>query len=350
MKPVARLSIFNSRTLKEMPKPTPALWLALAILAAVRVAMFFSSDVLLFSPQDEQRYYAFRNDARYLEDGRPQPRALVLGTSRLTALDSEYVSEPLRLARGEVLNYSVPSLTFWHIRKFLERNPDVTENVDVLIVDLLPFQLSQGDIFSHEAPYFVEQSTMADMWSTGSPRSVFIKAADTVWPAWSERRRVPEWIATAHAALGDDEHRRSAFLHYQKPFRAIQKRRQAVGLSAIQAYTSDELSPVQLRALHAIPELLPEDATLVLMWIPVSGPYRRELNGMGAAGHNYRNFKKSIMEFRSPKVHQVWVESPEAIGIRSGEFLDEVHFGEAGMARIGAFLESQLVEIRGNEP
>ncbi len=346
---MARLSIFNSNTLTTVPKPATALRAAVLGLIVVRLVMYLADDVLLFSPQDEQRYYAFRNDARYADDDRPQPTGLILGTSRFTVLDSGYVARPLNLDEKDVLNYSVPSLTFWHVKRFLERNPTITKNLDLVIIDLLPFQLAEGDIFSHEAPYYVGESTYADAFATKSPRTIFIKAADTAWPAWSQRRRVPEWIATARIAFSNDATRRSAFLHYQKPFRAMQKRKQAVGMTAMHAYTSERISPVQTRALRALPKLLPKNATLVLIWLPVGEAYRKELMGAGSAGEMYRDFKRDVLSFDDPKVRTIWVESPDEMGLLPSEYIDEVHFGEKGMAKAGMFLERQLASIHGGK-
>ena len=345
MKPVARLSIFNFRTLKETPKPTAALCAAVLGLLIIRIIMFIGEDILMFSPQDEQRYYAFRNDARYIEDAYPKPQALIMGTSRLTVLDPGYIARPLHLDDSEILNYAVPGLTFWHVKTFFERNAEITQNLELVVIDMLPFQLSEGKIFSQEDPYFIGFSSVSDAWSSGSFRSIFIKGANSIWPAWSQRRRIPEWIATGKTAFTSPDTRREAFLNYVKPFRVIQKRQQAIGMAAIKTYSSERVSPVQIEALKALPDLLPDDATLVLIWLPVNEVYEKELQGNGETGESYREFKSEVTRFHHPKLHQIWVESPDTIGLVPSEFLDEVHYGERGMAKVGAFIEKRLTML-----
>ena len=340
-------SIFSFDTLTEIPVPGRSCWLALGVLALIRVGFYFFSDFMLFVPQDAGRYYALRNDARYLNGSLERPEAIVLGTSRLTGLKSEYLAEGLGISEDRILNYAVPGFTFWHAKTFFERHPALLDDCRVVVIDLLPFQLYHGDVFSEEAGYFSGLLDFGDKAKLSSGRIKAIHYMDSIVPAWSERRRVREWRMGVRMLSMAPEERRDAFLNYVQPLGMEDLQKQAIGDDALAAYSPNVLSKVQVDALMELPEMLPSDCNLILMWLPVEEEYRESLENSGAAGVEYRKYKGLIESVEHPRLKVLWIEDDSVIGLEQGDFMDLVHYTEPGMEKLGAFLLELLPGVQG---
>ncbi len=223
-----------------------------------------------------------------------------------------------------------------------------------MVIDLLPYQLFRGPLFTEEDELFLRLATVEERRLVESPVKRLKAFADLVYPAWSERHNPSEWLVGLRMLPMTPEERYGAFRD------AISRGSDAIGLrrdlhEAPAAATPElgrgyapppEVSAVQARSFEALRARLPEGCTLVLAWLPVRPDFARALVEDPEMGSSYRTFKAFVEEVEGPNVVKLWLDNREGEHFGEEDFTDVVHFSPSGSEKVTRLLGSALSERR----
>ncbi|MBI4557227.1 MAG: hypothetical protein HY706_06560 [Candidatus Hydrogenedentes bacterium] len=333
-------SIFSSDTLLERPRITRAGALALGLCLMVRILVAFNKDRLATLPADTAHYLYMGNEARYRVAEQRSPKILVLGTSRLAALNAGAFAGMLGWEPGEVGNYSMIGNTFWRSRLFLRRNPEAWSEARVVWLDLVPYQLYVCPTFTEADDVFLAMSTWRERGSVRDPGKRWLALADGFYPAWSGRHTVDAWSVGVQQLFLSEPERYHSF-HEAVQDRHLRFRglgpplRPVAGWESVRGYVPDPvMSRVEANALAELISGLPANCTLLLTWLPVRSDFAEMLDKDPRARDGYRHFKENILRMARPRALVVWFEDQASLGFADEDFTDPVHFTETGMAKL----------------
>ncbi|GMV94406.1 MAG: hypothetical protein AMXMBFR82_41840 [Candidatus Hydrogenedentota bacterium] len=338
-----RSSIFSSKTLESWPRLTAPAWGALAIFVAARLALLTEPDAFLTVAELESQHQYMTVEALHRLSDKPAPRVIVAGTSRFGALPTDCLAKQLGCAPDEIANYSRAGNTFWRMLAFFRRNPSAMEDLDLLLIDLLPFQLYRGPIFTETDPLFLALANAKDRSRIDSMSTRIEAWADLAVPYVTQRRRVVGWCdAFSRLAQGGTA-----------PYEAFQMTPVPEGQSDPWLERSGEnLTPemmatyapgivqsaVQAGALEELRALLPERARLVLVWPPVREDF---LENLSHPGRGYFEMK-TFLENNAPGCEVIWIESPSEWNLTRNDYVDVVHYTPSGFEKVCAHLGGTL--------
>ncbi|MCL4694566.1 MAG: hypothetical protein KJ060_18905 [Candidatus Hydrogenedentes bacterium] len=338
-----RSSIFSSKTLESWPRLTAPAWGALAIFVAARLALLTEPDAFLTVAELESQHQYMTVEALHRLSDNPTPRVIVAGTSRFGALPTDCMAEHLGCAPEEIANYSRAGNTFWRVLAFFRRNPSAMENLDLLIIDLLPFQLYRGPIFGESDPLFISLTTREERARIASTATRAEAWVDDAIPYMTQRRRVMGWWdAFTRLAQGGTA---PYLAFHETPLPAGQPdpwlERHDADLTSemMNAYApGTDQSAVQVGALAELRALLPERARIALVWPPVREDFLENLSHPGRGYYEMKTF----LENNAPGCEVIWIESPSEWSLTEDDFVDVVHFTPGGFEKVCTHMGNAL--------
>lgn len=328
-------SIFSFDTLEVRPKVSTPVWVALAIVAAARVALLAQPDAFLTVAElgAQQQYMAV--EALHRLSDNPSPEVIIAGTSRLGALPPSCIAEAMGIPARQVANYSCAGNTFWRVLAFLRRNPDAAANLNVLVFDVLPFQLHRGPIVSESDPLFLALATDEERARIETPGDQLIAWSDRILPYRSERRRIIGWWERFSRLAGDE---RAAYEAYRAAPRfgtapdppGARLEFQKTAKETMRALAPQtRIAEMQVEALAELRALLPERTRLVLVWLPVRDDFRDYLE---TPEHGFAGLKSKLKSIE-PGADLIWVDRAADWDMTGDDFTDIVHYTESGLEK-----------------
>lgn len=338
-------------TLTALPRPAKAVVLAVFLCATARVAFLVWPDAFLTIPESETLQLYLFNEARFRTGQTPSPRVLIMGTSRLGILPPERIAPAAGCAETEVANYALAGNSFWRTLVFFRRNPELLAHARVIILDLLPFQLYQSRIFSENDEVFLRMSTLDERQRVREAGNRTIALADLVFPVWSERHLPGGWLTGVMQLPLAPEQRYHAFMQSAAAVRGYQEALEHGGDAgktekAMRGYAPEpKVSNVQVRALEDLLQMIPEQCTLYLVWLPVRADFTAMLEEDAQAKASYDAFRAFIKTVHAPRVRVEWCDPAATPEFTGGDFTDIVHYSEQGIVKTAALL-SRLIQQR----
>jgi hypothetical protein len=332
-------SIFSFETLAGLPRFSRAAWLALGLSVAARAAIYLASEAFFLIPENDfDKLYLINEAAHRLSEG-PRPKVVVMGTSRLGILPGDRLGKELGVEPEEVANYSLAGNSFWRTLAFFRRNPEVLEEARVVVLDLLPYQLYVGRLFTEEDELFLRLATLEERSRVRSPLLRAKAFADLAFPVWSERHNPEGWRRGLRLATVEPLERYRLFLEAASQSAAsVDLRREVQEMEAATdprrgaGYAPPpRVSEVQVEALRELADLLPDDCRLLLAWLPVRQDFAAALRSDPVMGASYRTFKEFLGEFRHPRARLIWLDNAEGEYLPSEAFTDVVHYTPDGI-------------------
>lgn len=345
-------------TLREWPRPGRALWIAAATLLAFR---------LLLIPLDEERLYLDGREGsrsylvaeqRYRVRGPHSPEVVVLGTSRL--LDLEVGTLHTFGVDRPTLLLSQPGNTFLDVELLLRRNPDLVARCRLFVVDTVPTMLRVDPYeMDRKLLRFASLAERARMPGLERLRGL----ADAVLPVFSERHSLAQWIdalglwtLSAEERLAETEGRWRRTIDRQRNRAALRRLAGGVGYNA---YTLEFVAPRgeggrfherQLEALDHVLDALPEGCEPLFLFLPFRPSLREAIESDPERSRRWAEFRNYARYLQLEGVSYSWNESAPALGLRSDDYEDGIHFTELGNHKVGRLLAGVILRRLGRAP
>ena len=352
-----RSSIFSFSTLSGVPRiPAPA-WLALGLFAAVRLVLLCSSDAFLPIPESELQQLYVTNELRYRAEDSPHPRIIVAGTSRLGILPADGIARSVGCEPDDVANYALSGNTFWRTLVFFRRNPGILRDADVVVFDLLPFQLHQSELTAGADELVLRMATLDERLRLPAWKDRGAALADVVIPLWSERHSAAGWFSGFRLLDADAQQRFDGFVQLAHEARAYREelrteRPRSIDLDAAMEYyaPASAMSPLEVHAVQDLIDVIPDTCTLLFVWLPVYPPFAGRLEQTPPEQSCYEAFKSFMLEVEHPRVKVLWASNaevsaanPEA-AFTEDDFTDIVHYTDSGIGKVCGLLVSAIQE------
>ncbi len=342
-----RSSIFSFDTLEARPRLTAPVWGALAILAVTRLALLTRPDAFLTVAElgSQEQYVGVEANHRLAAN--PAPRVIIAGTSRLSGLPMDCLATELGIPEDALANYSRAGNTFWRVLAFLRRNPDALENLELLVLDVLPFQYYQGPLFAETDPLFLALATVEERMRVKKTSDQLLVWSDTLYPWVSERRRIIGWWDGFSRLAGTPEAAYEAYFSTPRRNQVVIGTRVRRSAERTKAYMmrsyapGDQPSSIQTGALEELQALLPENTRLVLTWLPVREDFQQHLQ---APEHGYAMLHEGLQS-HAPHAELIWAPQGAQWGMGEDDFTDVVHFSESGFQKVCHALGDTLAPL-----
>jgi hypothetical protein len=328
----------------------------IALLIVARIALWSVSDALITIPEGQMHSLYINNEALVHLRPAQSPKVIVAGSSRLGVVAGEVLAPHLPgVAADEVANYSLAGNTFWRTLAFFRRQPQVLENAEHVVIDLLPQQLYISPIFNEDDELFLRLATFEERFRVTGLVKRGKAYADAVFPVWSERHSVSGWLfglrqiprgvteryEASVAALGETADWRARLLEDD--------------IGAAEAVRMDGYAPppmvsrVQVMAIHELLDVLPERCRLHLVWMPVREDYTSWLRDDVDGRTSLTVFRELIEELDDARVNVVWHGDASAEGLTGDDYMDIVHFTESGRDKACALLAADILKGEGGD-
>jgi hypothetical protein len=334
-----RSSIFSSDTLQGLPRPTAAAVLTVVVLVAARMALLAWSDALFTVSESSTQDNFLHAEARYITSRVHQPVVVFMGTSRFVRMPAKQFARRLGLPENSVGNFSIFGNNFWATHTFFRRNPNVLDHTELVVMDIMPFQLFVCQPFPENDDLFLTLSTAEERLRVRYADRRLLALADLfVFPAWSERRIPGTWANGLRQLSKDRTARYASFLEdmnreISNQFRTGPKVRPTP--EQLEAWTlalARRLAPlpvvseVQTHAFRDLLDGLPTGCRLFLFWVPVRSDYAALMQSDPVCSESFRVFADFIRSIDDPRVTVVWHLETGEMGLADSDYLDVVHF------------------------
>lgn len=325
------------------------MWLAVLLLLLLRGALELlpESHLLAADSVRIRDFWRVERGIRDREDARP--RVLLAGSSRVLSMKEKHHALALGLPRSAVVHASKLGNGWWDTLTLLRRNPQLLEELELLVMDVYPAQERISERFTENDLLFLRQARVPERWRVRDPADRAVAFVDLALPIWSERLRVTEWLLVLRSLAAREP------LEIPPVPEMLRLRdllgevtpEERVRLQVEFLFPDTPRSEVEIFALRELADLLPDRAHLLLVWLPFRKDFRRivsEDDGMRRTGESFR---ATLEGFDHPQVETVWIEDQEEIGLVDREYLpDGAHFtppGNAKVLRALARIERQFV-------
>jgi len=287
------------------------------------------------------------SDADYLTSGSPSPRMLIAGSSRLIPQDHVAVAKEALLSPDQVLNVSSPGATFFYVDTFLKRHPEVTKDLQLLVIDVMPSQIMFGNHFKESAAFFLRNASAAQRIRVREFDNRVKAIMDLCLPTWSRSQTPHGWakgirrIDMDAGEVKEDILSRSRFEmpRWRKMMAMMDRVRKKEGAAQnrtrIMLYPKPDISRNQMDALHNIINRVPDDCRIALVWLPLVAESQSKINigpNTSASQKALTTFLESIVD---SKLHVYRYLHSNELGLGESHYtLDGVHFTPDGSALV----------------
>ncbi len=329
----------NSRTLESIPMLTRTGFFAVVLFFGVRIIFFLIPDPLYPLASDSFQSVEMDSESRFRSHAY-RPRVLFMGTSRLMGVSSAQVARQLGLSSDVCSNLSREGVNFFRIHSFLKRNPEVLENLEILVVDIVPAQL-YSTVWSDESGVgFLRYGSFAEKIRSRGIHGKMLVIADTIVSFRSNRYAPHEWRIGLFGTYDE----KLAFNNYQ---RLAWAREVMGGLGKLDMHDimtlvlGDEFPnpipfPAQGYALREILDRLPAHTEVLL----VRWPYRDDARAiiestdeLRESDRSYRDYAETIAKERQ-NVTVEWYDRASDMGLKFKDYNgDGAHFSRSGLLK-----------------
>jgi uncharacterized protein YutD len=319
-----------------------------AILAIVRTILVFNPDPLYPLAAESDDIFAITWEQSYRTTMK-EPVILIAGSSRIQRIAPSKFARDLNIDAQDISNLSRPANTFFDIQAFIHRNPDVLNQCELIIIDLLPLQLYENKYFTESDASFLRYATLEQKSRIDDFWTRLLSFGDTIFPFHSLRYRIDEW--------------RIAFQYTDKQKLAYNKIRLDDAVSVltegpdewgedrkIHKVLNAEFPPadhldVQAHALYEIFEAVSDGANVLM----VRPPYRKDIENIILTNTRYREsnkqFKSFIDSIDEENVYTFWMESPEEYNLTDDDYNEDgAHLSPTGVRKFSQHLVTFIQE------
>jgi hypothetical protein len=344
-----RSSIFSFNTLKGTPRPSASLWIALALMVAVRIVLLYTGPAMIratdgWIKRDFGNFYRVAGQT-YSGD---RPVIFASGSSRLgLGLHQKTVS---RLTGHSIGKAALSASSPWEILKLLEINEDLLDNIDMLIFDMQAYQ------FNDNCPTRFRRGNNLTTFSSWRERTALngsffaVEMAKDLWPVHRERMTfesalaLPLTVASEKAQFKPMDARWPAFKTSRK-MRETYKREYFQPATVVERHMNDfSYSEFMESAVNSLISLCRSRGITVIVIIP---PATKEFTGLLRSGYpdGYKRILSFAESLNGDGVYSFIAETPADIGERErGFFMDYGHMTEEGAAKYTKWLTRKMKE------
>jgi len=328
------------------------------VFGAMSIGVHLFPDVVFTEGDSIHLRIAAVNEWKMRQRTETLPKVALFGTSRMMHIPANGFAHAAGLNPEDVINFSRPSADFFFINGLVRKNPAFFENMDAVLIDILPYQVMVNANFSEGGPYFHRLGSFRQKMSM---KNYFDRATgllDPVIPAWSRSQAPPEWLQGFGRISASDDEILDALKEYDVTevknrarladrISGAAKRDSLVNLMTYLYFPETNTSPVQIEALRELRDLLPERCKIVLVWMPTS-PEAEELVNRRPRFTDSKKAMETILEgFDEPDYTQIKFVTPEEFGIDESHFApDGFHFKPIHNPLIGKLLGELYNELQ----
>jgi hypothetical protein len=286
------------------------------------------------------------HDLEFKKRNPTPPKVMVFGSSRFMPINSDELAKACGLDKNEVLNISRAGNDYFYNALFIRKNPELFKDLDMILLDILPYQIMISSNFPEHGAYFLrhcppELRLKVKNWSKR------VEAVnDLVVPAWSRSQNPFFWqtgyerqskseeeiIAQIKSIPGTDFADRKRLM--DRVLKAIEDENQPEVIAGL-FYYKTEISKIQLASLHEVRKLLPEDCEIVLVSLPVTQRVHDHIDSSPGLTGGQEALATAMNSYKEPAFRQYWFPNKEDLGMNRSHFSDdEIHFSPEGTARI----------------
>lgn len=338
-------SFFSSDTVESWAFPGKAVLLAFVIIATLRLTFYVYSDFFLpVNATDSTREWFVKTPEMNYRTYNRSPKVLVLGTSRTQRLPTSILAAELGVDPDHVLNRSWPANTFFDMLALLRRNPTMTRDLELLIVELVPVQYHSGDHFPENDAIFFRYSTVREKLLIQAPASRARALFDMVLPVWSSRLTVEKWMDALRLARQPHEAKLAYYVEQNPAREKVAKYRETWGADFTEhvlntGFPSSNPSPILAHALTQIIELVPDECVVVLVRLPYRPDVEQRVMRPGQYRKANDQFKDFVSAQQSGNVHVVWHDDAESLELSDDDFTrDGTHFTKSGLSKAASIM------------
>lgn len=337
-------STSSSKPAHFFVRPTRAGLIAVVVFAGISVGVHLLPDAAFTEGDSMRLRHRTIQELRIKEQEENPPKLMVFGSSRFIDVSSEELARLSGLNENEVLNISSAGNDFFSIHSVIRRNPKLFENLEVLMIDILPYQIMIYPNFEEQGAFFlrygsVEQRSHIKAWP-GKVQAY----SDLVIPTWSKSQNPYFWTTgVQRQSLSNAEIVNSIL---SRPMNDLPSRRNLTAVMAESAakgtihkltaqlfFPKPNVSDVQLFSLNEIRKLVPETCEIALISLPIAGRSNDFIDSKPVRTESKETLKQVMKDFTLPDFRQYWYPNPEDIGLNENHFKpDDIHFTKEAMS------------------
>lgn len=325
-----------------MLRPTLAGTVAFAVFAAISITIHALPSSFFTEGDSPRLRLSAIQDLTLMITEPPAPRLMVFGTSRLVPIVAEDLASACTLNPNEVLNMSRPGNDYFYIAAFVRKHPELFENLEMLIIDIMPFQIMISPNFPEQGAYFLRHSTAKLRFKVKDWPKRLEALSDLVVPAWS-RSQTPFFWKTGYERQSTPEDEILMSIHdrpeselptHKNLLAELAKAIESGNLHEATAnlfFFNTEISDIQIASLHALRKSLPENCEIVLVSLPVNQKVTDFIRTSTSLTEGTEALAHVMEDLEEPAFHQRWFETPEDLGLDDTSYTnDEIHFSYSG--------------------
>ena len=124
------------------------------------------------------------------------PRVLITGSSRFIEMDNSVIARVSGIEEVDILNLSTPGVSPFFVESFLRRHPEVVSELDVIVIDLLPYMLMHSMNFREDDTFFHRYASLTQRLHARSGPDQIRAVADYGVPVFSHSQTPDDWRQT----------------------------------------------------------------------------------------------------------------------------------------------------------
>lgn len=287
------------------------------------------------------------------------PKILILGTSRLIPAKTDDIAEYAGISNNDILNLSIPGNSFFYMDAFLRRNPQILTKLDVLVIDVLPYQLMHSANYDESKREVLVYTSLAQRCRIASPYAKLQALTDFLVPAWSRSQTPKQWrtgyhrLAMSPQEISVDIQQRpvSEFPQWQIMAATIKKlKARKVGMRRFNTIIFfGQLDPAQnqIVALQHLIESVPQNCTVLVLRLPVSDTTNQIIRGSQPFQESSAILQRVLRDINDPQLDLRWFDTAEEFGLTEEDYSnDGIHFSEQGMKIVARNIGDIYRELR----
>ncbi len=317
--------------------------MALVFCALVRLILFASTGVLdkFPGPYDVRQFLGV--EQHFIRDTEVPPRVLLFGSSRMRySIVPELFAKEMDIPRSSVQNLAVDQGGPWDALKMLERNPDLLDSVDLVIIDCECWHFNAG----HEAfptPRFFRLVSASERLDSVQGIDRFKWTVDIAWPFQLERRSLRDWLGgcyTISMGGGFPVPRPNKWDFEDNPNVDFAFEPVRMSLRHTRNFRIDENARIRWQSL--LEEMSNRGIAVLVMRPPTHSEYTERMKTVTQCSKAYSTYVRIAKSLANNNTHvKIW-EFPADCGLDDKDFLDYGHMTSRGAKKFTKFLADYI--------
>jgi len=290
--------------------------------------------------------YTMLRELEILEKKDSPPKLALFGSSRSVEVQTDALATASGLTEKEVVNLSRPGNDFFFIKAVIERNPEWFSELDMILIDILPYQIMVGENFTESGAYFLRNASLDQKLHARTSRYRLKAILDLIVPAWSKSQHPFLWkMGIERLGMSDGETRESI---ESRPLRDIANRKslqdeisksrregRIMHHMAYIIFTRSIISYSQISSLHEIRALLPDSCEIALVSLPMDANIHAFIDENPVLRESNEALEKAMSELPSSDFGQYWYPHPEDLDLSQDDYVhDGLHFEPKGTSLV----------------